>query len=259
MRHIGNLFSYRDLLVSWVSRTIRARYKQSILGGLWAIIQPVATVIMFSLIFTLFIPVDTGDIPYVVFSYSAMVPWLLFTSSITDMVESLVSNSNLVSKIYFPREILPIASLLARLVDFTIAYAVLLLLMIIYRVDVFLLGWILLPFVLIIQLALSLGIGLLGASLNVFYRDVRHIITLVLQLWFYATPIIYPVTVVPEELLPIYYINPMVGVIEAYRSILLAQQLPDSNILISAAMAVSVLLIGYWWFKRTEPKFADII
>ena len=259
MQQITKLYNYRDLLISWAWRTIRSRYKQSLLGGLWVIIQPVATVVMFSIIFTVFIPVDTGDIPYIVFSYTAMVPWLLFTSSITDMVDSLVSNMGLVSKIYFPREILPIAALIARLVDFAIAYTLLVFLILVYRMEVHLLGLLLLPIVLFIQLALSLGLGLLGGALNVFYRDIRHVFALVLQIWFYASPIIYPVTVVPDELLPIYYLNPMAGVIEAYRAILLYQQLPGPYLLISASVAFAALLFGYWFFKRAEFQFADVI
>jgi lipopolysaccharide transport system permease protein len=229
------------------------------LGGLWAIIVPTVTTLIFNLIFTFFIPIDTGKIPYLVFSYTAMVPWTLFSSSITDMVDSLTGNMNLVSKIYFPREILPISSLLARLVDAMIAFSLLAVLMWYFRTAVNATYLLALPLVLLIQICISLGIGFIGGALNVFYRDIRHIFVLGLQLWFYASPIIYPVTSVPERFRFLYYLNPMAGVIDAYRSILLYQTLPGESLLISAAAAILTLAVGYWLFKRAEFQFADII
>jgi lipopolysaccharide transport system permease protein len=256
------LFIRRDLIWSWAYRIVRARYQQSLLGGLWAIIQPAATVLIFSVIFTVFVPVNTQGIPYMVFSYVAMVPWTLFSSSFSDMVESLVGNMNLVSKIYFPREILPISSMLARLVDFTIAFCVIIILIIFFQMKVFLLGWLLLPVILLIQILLALGLGFLGAALNVFYRDVRHLITLGLQLWFYASPIIYPISTVKDHLGAYYYLyflNPMAGVLEAYRSVILYQELPGAYIFLSSGVALLLFLIGYWFFKRVEFQFADVI
>lgn len=253
------LYTHRDLLFTWTMRTIRARYQQSILGGLWAILQPVALVAMFSLVFSLIVPVDTGKLPYVVFSYTAMVPWALFATSVTDMVDSLVVNMALVSKIYFPREILPIAVLLARLLDFGIAGGVLVVLLLYYRMPIFSLGLVYLPLVLTIQLGLTLGLGLAGSALNAFYRDVRHLFALGMQIWFYATPVIYPASLVPERLRPFYFLNPMAGLIEAYRAILLDQRLPDSYLLTSALTALVVFLIGYWIFKRFEFQFADVV
>jgi lipopolysaccharide transport system permease protein len=258
-QNVRLLFGHRDLLYTWAYRIIRARYQQSVLGGLWAIIVPVATTLIFSVIFTFFIPINTGNVPYMVFSYTAMVPWTLFSSSITDMVDSLTGNMNLVSKIYFPREILPISTMLARLVDAFIAYGILALMMLYYKMTVSLAGFLLLPLILLIQIALSLGIGFIGGALNVFYRDIRHLFVLGLQLWFYASPIIYPVTSVPEKLKPLYYLNPMAGVLEAYRAILLYHTLPGPNIYYSAGVSVLALVIGYWVFKRLEFQFADII
>jgi lipopolysaccharide transport system permease protein len=259
---VDQLISRRDLVWSWTYRIIRARYQQSILGGLWAIIQPAATVVMFSIIFTLFIPVDTQGIPYVVFSYVAMVPWTLFSTSFSDMVDSLVGNMNLVSKIYFPREILPMSAMFARLIDFLIAFCVVIILIIYYRMEVYLLAWLLLPVILLIQIILSLGLGLIGAALNVFYRDVKHLIALGLQIWFYASPIIYPVSTVKSHLGAYYYLyflNPMAGVLEAYRSILLYRELPGSYIFISTGVALLLFLVGYLFFKRVEFQFADVI
>jgi lipopolysaccharide transport system permease protein len=254
-----NLFSARELVISWTTRTIRGRYQQSILGGLWAIIQPAASAVIFSIIFTFFIPVNTGGIPYIIFSYVAMVPWTLFSASITDMVDSLVGNMNLVTKIYFPREVLPLSSLLARVFDFLIAFGVIVLLIIYYRVQITLLGWLYIPVILLIQLALAFGIGLFGASLNVFYRDMRHIFTLGMQIWFYASPILYPITSIPERFRSLYYLNPMAGIIEAYRAVILYHELPGPYLLVSAGMAIFFLVTGYWFFKRVEFQFADVV
>ncbi len=253
------LLNSKELIWTWTYRTIKARYKQSILGGLWAVIQPAAAVAIFSVIFTYFVPVDTQGVPYIIFSYTAMVPWTLFTSSISDMVDLLVGNMNLVSKIYFPREILPIAALFARLFDFFIAEGVFVILMFIYRVPIFIEGWLFLPLIIISQLAISIGLGLIGAALNVFYRDIRPIFALVLQIWLYATPIIYPVTSVPERFRSLYFLNPMAGVMEAYRAVLLYQKLPDAYFYLSAGVALVCLLFGYWFFKRVEFQFADVV
>jgi lipopolysaccharide transport system permease protein len=259
LNHFKALYNRQELIFVWTKRTILARYQQSILGVFWAIIQPAAVVLIFSVIFTKFIPVDTGDIPYVVFSYTAMLPWTLFSSSITDMVDSLVINMNLVSKIYFPREILPLASVLARLFDFAIASSLLIILMIYYRMPLLTPNILYLPFILFVQLALMLGIGFIGAALNVFFRDLKHIFALVLQLWFYATPIIYPVSVVPEQYRTLYSLNPMVAIIQSYRAVLLYQQPPDSGLSYAAMFAFVTIIAGYWFFKKLEFQFADVV
>ena len=258
--HIKSLYQARDLLWAWTGRTIRGRYQQSALGWLWAIIQPAATAAIFSLIFTLFIPVDTGDIPYVVFSYAAVVPWALLSTSLMDMTISLVQNMSLVTKIYFPRETLPIAALLARLMDFGIAFGLLLLLIWYFQVPVEPMGLLYLPVILGIQLLLVMGLGLAGAALNIFYRDVQAMLTLGIQIWFYASPIIYPVTLVPEYLRDYYLIfNPMAGILEAYRAILLHNTLPGPYLALSGGIAFIIFMAGYGLFKRFEYQFADIV
>lgn len=257
--NLSTLYNNRELLAAWTLRTIRARYKQSILGGLWAILQPTATAIIFSIIFTRFVKIDTGNLPYIVFSYTAMAPWTLFTSSISDMTDSLVANMNLVSKIYFPREILPIASMLARLLDFAIALVLMAIFIIAYRVPVNLGLLIFFPLILATQLCLTIGLGFIGGALNVFYRDVKHIIALGLQIWLYASPIIYPVEQVPEWLRPYYFINPMAGIIVSYRDILLKQQAPGYYLIFSAVIAAVALVFGYRFFKRVEFQFADVV
>lgn len=257
---IRTLYQAKDLLWAWTNRNIRARYQQSALGWLWAVVQPVAQVIIFTLVFTLFVPVDTGSTPYVIFSYVAVVPWTLLATALPDMANALVDNMSLITKIYFPREALPIAALLARLIDFAIAAVIVALLMIYFQTPVAPLGLLYLPVILAIQLVLMLGLGLGCAALNVFFRDVRSLLTLGLQLWFYASPIIYPVSLVPEALRPYYYLNPMAGIIEAYRAILLNQQLPDPTLLgTTAVLSVLIFIIGYWVFKRVEFRFADIV
>lgn len=248
-----------ELLTAWTIRTIRARYQQSLLGVLWAVFQPIATVVILTFVFSFVVRIDTGDIPYIVFSYTAMVPWFLLSSSLTDMVESIVVNMNLVAKIYFPREILVIAAMLARLVDFSISFFILILMMLLYGLPILQLSWIYLPVLILIQLTLALGLGFLGAALNAFFRDIRHIFTLGIQLWFYATPIIYPVTLVPPQFRTIYYLNPMTPVIEGYRSVLLNGTPPVANLWLSALTAVIILILGYLFFKRVEPRFADIV
>lgn len=256
---IRTFVQYRDLLWAWTLRTVRARYKQSILGGLWAILPPAATVAVFAVIFTLFIPIDTNDLPYVIVAYTAMVPWAFFSSAVIDMVDSLTVNINLVSKIYFPREILPMAALLARLLDFGIALLLLLAMMVFYRLPVLTPSWFYLPLVLAVQLALALGLGFTGGALNVFYRDIRHLFALGLQLWLYATPILYPVSVVPEQWRSLYFLNPMAGIIESYRAIFLRAEAPPPQLGLSAVLALLIFLAGYWLFKRVEFQFADLV
>jgi lipopolysaccharide transport system permease protein len=259
MTSLKDLYFHRELILAWTIRTIKARYQQSILGGLWAVIQPAAAAIIFSIIFTLFVPVNTGAIPYIVFSYAALVPWTLLSGAITDMVDSLIINMNLVGKIYFPREILPIAALLARLLDFVIASIILVLLILYFQIPIFFLGWLYLPIILATQLALTLGLGLIGSALNVFYRDVRHLFILGLQIWLYASPIIYPISSVPERFRGLYFLNPMAGIVEAYRAVLLYQKVPDSYLIVSIVTALVLFLIGYWSFKRVEAQFADVV
>lgn len=254
-----NLLQSRDLLREWTSRNIRARYQQSVLGWFWAIIQPAAQVAIYTLVFTLVVRIDTGNVPYVVFSYVAMVPWTFLATALIDMSNSLVDNMILVNKIYFPREVLPVAAMLARLMDFGVAAIFVVVLLIVYRVQIFPAGLLFLPAILAVQLILMLGIGLATAAANVFIRDIRSLMVLGIQLWFYASPIIYPASAVPENLQPYFYLNPMTGIIEAYRDVLLRSQLPGDYLLSSLATSVVVFVLGYWFFKRVEFQFADIV
>lgn len=256
---IRDLTSAHELLWAWTVRTVKARYQQSLLGGAWAVVQPAASAIIFSVIFTRFVPIDTQGIPYIVFSYVALVPWTLFSGAVSDMVDSLVGNMNLISKIYFPREILPVSAGLARLLDFAIAFAILILLMLLYRLPVFTLSWLYLPVIILVQMIFTAGLGLAGAALNVFYRDMRHLFGLVLQLWLYASPVIYPVSAVPEQYRTLYFLNPMAGILTAYRDVVLHQQVPGGYFLLATVISLLVFWGGYWFFRRVESRFADVV
>jgi lipopolysaccharide transport system permease protein len=255
---LNAIHAHREVLSAWTFRTIRARYRQSFLGILWAVAQPLALVLIFSIVFGWFIPIDTGGHPYVLFSLVALVPWTFFAVSLTDMVGSLVDNMQLVSKIYFPREILPMAALLARSVDFVVSAGIVVVLLLFFQVPIFV-GWLYLPLIVLIQVTLMLGLGLFGAAVNVFYRDVKHILDLVVRVLLYASPIIYPVSMVPEHLRSVYFLNPMAGIITAYRDVLLDQTVPGPYLMTAGLVSLAILLGGYWFFRYTEPNFADVI
>lgn len=259
MSHLSILHQYRDLLWLWTAREVRVRYKQSLLGIAWAILQPLALTVVFTFVFSLILRVDTGGVPYPVFAYAALVPWTLFATSLAFGVPSLVNNLNLVTKIYFPREVLPLASIGAAMLDFAIALLIFVVMMALYRVspDLHVL-WVV-P-LLATQLALTMGVVLLGAALIVFFRDVRFVIPLLIQVWMYASPVIYPVDLVPERLQPLYFLNPMAAIIDGYRRALLTGEAPRMPVFLVAVLISTLLLaLGYAFFKRVEPHFADLI
>lgn len=259
MLRLQELVQARPLLREWTMRTLQARYQQSLLGWLWAFIQPASQALILSLVFTLLVPVDTGGPPYVAFAYLATMAWALLAASLTDMAASLVDNMNLVNKIYFPREVLPLAALLARLVDFGVAGVLFLVMALFLDIPIFVPGLLLLPVVVAVQMALVVGLGLAAAALNVFVRDVRSILLLVTQLWFYASPVIYPVEAVPAAYRPLYGLNPMVGIIEAYRDLLLRARWPDASLGTAALVSTLLCALGYALFKRAEFRFADVV
>lgn len=253
------LWKHRELLWVWAGREVRVRYKQSFLGAGWAVLQPLALTLMFSVVFTFVVRVPTGGVPYPIFSYTAMLPWTFLASSISFGVPSLVSNMNLVTKIYFPREVLPMAAIAAAGVDFLVAGLIFIGMIFWYRIPIYPTA-LLLPVLLLIQIVLTFGVALIGAAALVFYRDVRFLVPLFLQLWLYASPVIYPVSLVPERWQDLYFLNPMAGLLEAYRAILLFGQWPDWSSLATATLiALLCGILGYAWFKRLEPRFADLI
>ena len=259
LSHFRELLRYRELLLAWTRREIKVRYKQSVLGVAWAILQPFSMMVIFTVIFSFFVKIPTDGVPYPIFAYSALLPWTFFASSLSFAVPSLVNNMNLVTKIYFPREIFPLAAIIASFVDFLVASVIFIGMMIFYRVPLSL-TLLLVPLIVLIQIILTVGVVLFASALNVFYRDVRFVIPLGVQLWMYATPIIYPLSLVPERLKPFYMLNPMVGVIDSYRKVILSGQWPDfSSLGLAAAISVALFLGAYWYFKNAEMEFADVI
>jgi ABC-type polysaccharide/polyol phosphate export permease len=253
------IFSSRELILQLTSRNLRARYQQSMLGWTWAILLPAAQAAILSIVFTFFVPIDTDGVPYVVFCYVAMVPWTFLAASLPDMANSLVENMGLVTKIYFPRQALPIAAMLARLADFCIGAAVCFLLVAIFGLPVKPELFLLLPAVALTQILLVTGIGLLCAAGNVFFRDVRSLLVLGIQLWLYASPVIYSLATVPERFTPFYRLNPMVGIIESYRNILIRGEMPGMSLAVSVGVALVFLLASIMIFRRLESRFADIV
>ncbi len=254
-----NLYHYRETLTMWTFREIRVRYKQSFLGVAWAILQPLLLMLIFTTVFSIMARFPTDGIPYPIFSYTALLPWTLFATSISFGVPSLINNMGLVTKTYFPREILPMAVVGAALFDFLIASSIFVVMLIIYQIPVTIhILW--LPVFLVVQIFLMLGISLLGSALTVFYRDVRFIVPLLVQLWLYATPIIYPVALVPERFQTLYMLNPMAGIVESYRQVILHGTSPNPMHLgLAALVAVVLFIFSYRIFKTLELSFNDII
>ena len=253
------LREYQDLLYFLVVRDIKVRYKQTVLGGLWAIIQPFFMMIVFTLFFGKLAKIPSDNIPYPIFNYSAMVAWTYFANALANSSNSLVGDANLVSKVYFPRIIIPLSPILAGLLDFTIAFLVLIAMMFYFHIYP---TWItiFLPLLIVLMIFTASGVGMFLSALNAKYRDIRYTITFLVQFWMFASPIVYPSSMVPEKYRIIYALNPMAGVIEGFRSVLLGTiAFPTDMIFISFAMSSLFLLLGAFYFKQTERYFADII
>ncbi len=259
LANLRDLTESRELLYSWTKRDFKVRYSQSLLGVSWAILQPFSLMIVFSVVFSVFVNIPTDGIPYPIFAYTALLPWTFFSNSISFGIPSLINNLQLVSKIYFPREVLPISAICVSLIDFVIASSIFALMMLYYGVPVYA-TMLLVPFILLIQIIFTIGVTLFGAALTVFYRDVRFVIPLALQLLMYLAPVIYPVSIVPESIRGIYFLNPMAVVIDTYRRLILLGQMPDWPYLLLALIISCVVgLGGLAYFKRAERLFADLI
>jgi lipopolysaccharide transport system permease protein len=259
MNALRQLVRYRDLLWLWTIRDLQVRYKQSLLGIGWAVLQPLALTLIFTLVFSYLVRIDTGGVPYPVFAFVALVPWTFFATSLSTGIPSLINNMNLVTKVKFPREILPMASIGSAFVDFLCGFVVFLGMLVVYgfRPGVHVL-W-LIP-LLVVQMALSMSLTLLGGAAIVFFRDVRFVIPLLVQLWMFATPVIYPANLVPDRWRVLYFINPMAGIIDSYRRIWVFGEEPLLWALaLGAVVSAMLLLISYPVFKRLEPTFADLI
>jgi lipopolysaccharide transport system permease protein len=257
--NLGELWAYRELLYFLVWRDIKVRYKQTALGASWAIIQPFFTMVVFSLFFGRLAGVPSDGVPYPVFSFAALVPWTFFANGLMHSGKSLVGDQNLIKKVYFPRLAIPIATVLSGVVDFALAFIVLIGMMLYYGiVPTPAVVWVV-P-LLLLALATSMGVGLWFAALNVRYRDVGHVLPFVTQFWLFATPIAYPSTLLPEQWRIVYGLNPMAGVVEGFRWALLGTDTaPGPMIAVSAAVAVALVIGGAFYFRRMERTFADVV
>lgn len=256
---LRELWEYRELLYFLIWRDVKVRYKQTIMGGAWAIIQPFFTMVVFSLFFGKLAKVPSDGIPYPIFSYTALVPWAFFANGLNQASNSLVGNSNLIKKVYFPRLSMPIASVLGGLIDFVLAFLMLIGMMFYYGVkptaDVI---W--LPFFVLLTVITSLGASLWLSAMYVHFRDVRHIIPFLTQIWLFATPIAYPSSLLEGPWRVVYGINPMVGVVEGFRWALLGTETaPGPTIAFSVIVAIGLLLSGAFYFRRMEKTFADVV
>jgi lipopolysaccharide transport system permease protein len=255
---VKELWEYRELLYFLVWRDIKVRYKQTALGAAWAVLQPVLTMLVFTVFFGRLAKVPSDGIPYPVFVYAALLPWQLFAFALTESANSLVGNQNLIKKVYFPRLVVPLASVLAGLVDFGIAFLVLLALMLYYGiVPTFAIA--VLPLFLLLAVATALSVGLWLSALNVQFRDVRYTIPFLTQFWMFATPVAYPSSLVPERWRAWYGLNPMAGVVEGFRWALLGKSgSPGPLLWVSGLVVVLLLIGGLAYFRRVEATFADV-
>lgn len=256
---LWELKEYRELLYFLIWRDIKVRYKQTALGAAWAIIQPVLTMVVFSLFFGKLGKMPSDGLPYPLFSFAALVPWTFFANGMSQGANSLVVSSNLIKKVYFPRLTIPIATVLSGAADFAIAFVVLLIMMLGY--GVYPTGKILLlPFFLLLSVITSLGVSLWLSALNVEFRDVRFIVPFLTQIWLFATPIAYPSSMLHEPWRTLYALNPMVGVVEGFRWALLGSRTaPGPMIAVSALVSIIILFGGAFYFRRMEKTFADIV
>jgi len=253
------LWHYRELLGFLVWRDIKVRYKQTVLGAAWAVIQPVMTMLVFTIFFGGFGGMAQNvEGAYPVFVYAALLPWQLFSSAVGQAGQSLVNSGNLISKVYFPRLIIPISSVGSAIIDFGISLVVMLGLLIWYRIPITP-QFAFLPLFLIGTVLSALGVGTLLAALVIAYRDFRHVMTFLMQLWMFASPVAYPLAVVPEKYRLFYAMNPMVGMISGFRSALLGEPLQGGCIAVSMLSMLGFLSIGLFYFRRTERRFADIV
>lgn len=255
---LGELWEFRELVFFFIWRDVKVRYKQTVLGAGWALIQPLFTMAIFSIIFGRLAGIPSDGLPYPLFALAGLVPWLFFMNGLTHGANSLVENEKLIKKVFFPRLIVPVASVLAGLVDFAIAAGLLLLAMIYYQVAPSI-DLVFVPLFILLAVVAAMGVALWLSALNVQYRDVRYVVPFLGQIWMFATPIAYPSSLLDESWQLLYAVNPMVGVVEGFRWALLgAGDAPWEVVSISAAVAVICLVSGAFFFRRVERSFADI-
>ncbi len=256
--NLRDIWQYRDLLYILTMRDIKVRYKQTVLGALWAIIQPLFTMLIFTLFFGRLAGMPSDGIPYPLFAYAALLPWTFFSNAVTGSGNSLVGNANLITKIYFPRMIIPIASVASGLLDFLIAFGLLIFLMFYYAVGLSI-NILMLPVLVILTSLLAIGIGMWVSALTVKFRDIRYALPFLIQLGMFATPIIYPSSLVPEKWRWLLYLNPLTGQIEAYRSAFFGTPFNWLALGISTVLTLAILFYAAYTFRRMEKSFADLI
>jgi len=258
--NLRDLWVYRELIFFMIWRDIKVRYKQTLLGATWAVIQPVMTMLVFTFIFGSIAKVPTDGIPYPIFSYTALLPWGLFVTALNQASRSLTSNNNMITKVYFPRLVLPIASVLAGLVDFAIAFVIMLGMMWYFNVTPTLSVLWTLPLFLLLAIITALGVALWLSAINVKYRDVNYALPFLTQFWLFITPVAYSANVIAEKWQLVYSLNPMAGVVNGFRWALLgAGNGPDAALWVSVGISVLVLVSGLFYFRNMERTFADTI
>ncbi len=259
LTYLRELYRYRDLLFSLTARDIKVRYRQTLLGVAWAVMQPLAFMFIFTLVFQKFGKVSSDGTPYPLFSYTGLVPWTFFSTSLGLAVNSIAGNMSLVKKVYFPKEVFPIGVVLACFVDFLIASSLVGGLLMFYRFPVNVqIIWI--PWLIGLEIVFLIGISLLVSSLNVFFRDVKYIVPLAVQLLMFTTPVIYPTSMVPEPLRRYFLLNPMAVVVDGVRRVVLHGQPPELGPLVLSTALVGLFVgLAYGYFKRVEVRFADLI
>jgi lipopolysaccharide transport system permease protein len=257
---LREIWQYWQLLYFLIWREVKVRYKQTVIGASWAILQPLITMVILTIIFGKFAKIPSDGLPYPVFSYTALLPWVFFAQALTRSGASLVSSANLVTKVYFPRLIIPIAAALAPIVDFLVSFLVLIGMMIWYGITPIWSSLLALPLFMVLTIMTALGVSLWLSPLNVRYRDVGHTLPFISQFWMYCSPVVYPVSLVPERWQLLYSLNPMVGVIEGFRWALLGKDSPNFMAMgISAIVVLALLVGGLVFFKKMEGTFADVV
>jgi lipopolysaccharide transport system permease protein len=256
--NLGDLWAYRELLYFLTLRDIKVRYKQTLMGAAWVIIQPLMTMLIFTLVFNKFARLDSGVLPYPLFAYSGLLVWTFFAGGISNGTNSLISNSNLITKVYFPRMFIPAAAVFAGLVDLSIASLLLVALAVYYGVT-FTWGLLLLPLFVLLLVALALGVGMLISAVTVKYRDLRHALPFILQFWMFASPVIYSTEVVPPRWRWLLAANPMTGILEGFRAALAGLRFDWALVAVSAGAAAGLLAVAFYVFRRLEDTFADVI
>lgn len=257
--NLHELWTFRELIYFLTWRDIKVRYKQTVLGAAWAILQPLINMVVLTFIFGNLAKLSTDNIPRPIFTFTALLPWGLFSKALTDAGRSMLANRSVITKVYFPRLIIPLSSVLGGLLDFVIQLAILIGMMVFYRINPTQAVWSL-PFFVLLSLATALGFGLWLSALNVLYRDVGYILPFLTQIWMLITPVAYSAKVVPPPYQFVYALNPMVGVVEGFRWALLGARAPDTlNLVVSSVITCLVLISGMYYFRRMERTFADMV